>query len=76
MMLTFWKESWNEGGGIVRRGLEMTEVVLVFPNGDKVYVTALENGVRIRSVQAGESYPLQIRPEAANTVRVELGQTE
>ena len=72
-MLVFWKETFSDGG-FVRQGLGADEVVLLFPNGDKIYVTALENGVRVRAVQVGASYPLQIRPEASNTVRVELGE--
>ena len=70
-MLVFWKEYWGEGGGIIQQGLGADEVVLLLPNGDKIYVTALENGVRIRAMQ-DTVYPLQIRPESATAIWVEL----
>jgi len=70
-MLVFWKETFSDGGGLVQQGLGADEVVLLLPNGDKIYVTALENGVRVRAVQ-DTVYPLQIRPESATAIWVEL----
>jgi len=73
-MLVFWKETLSDGG-LVRQGLGADEVVLLFPNGDKIYMTALENGVRIRAVQ-DTVYPLQIRPESATAIWIELRERE
>lgn len=56
--------------------LGIDEVIAEFADGSRMYIVIMPKGIRVRCVQSAMSTTLSIRPEAVNTVRIELGEDE
>lgn len=72
-MPEFAIERWVLGERSKLESLDTEQVVVEFEDGSRIYVTAIKNGVKVRTVQSAMSYSLAVRPIAANYVRIELG---
>lgn len=72
-MPSFSVEKWTPGEKPYLEEICEDRVVAEFPNGDKMYVSITERGIKVRAVARSISYPVAVRPEAANSVRVEFG---